>query len=138
MVSEEALGYLENVIDTLLEENKNKIEFNKANNYDCELLEERKKDLEGYKQALLEAQEQEKENATYRQLGGRLGCPLCVLLKARKNKRIFLNRANKYVKIIDISIYDEPYIKYLDDLYASSVLLKEYKKSWWLKKDKTE
>ena len=45
------------MIDTLLVENKNKIEFNKVNNYDCELLEERRKDLESYKQALLKAQE---------------------------------------------------------------------------------
>lgn len=56
----EALKYLENMIDTFLVENKNKIEFNKVNNYDCELLEERRKDLESYKQALIKAQEQGK------------------------------------------------------------------------------
>jgi len=49
----EALG---RIIDTLLEENKNKIEVSKANGYDCELLEERRKDLESYKQALIKAQ----------------------------------------------------------------------------------
>lgn len=63
---------------------------------------------------------------------------LCVLLKAKKNKKIFLNRANKYVKIIDISIYDKPRITYLDGLHSSVLFLTEYKKSWWLKKDKTE
>ncbi len=56
----EALEDLENMVDTFLVENKNKIEFNKVNNYDCELLEERRKDLESYKQALLKAQEQAK------------------------------------------------------------------------------
>ena len=53
------LEALERIIDTLLEENKNKIEVSKANGYDCELLEERRKDLESYKQALIKAQEQD-------------------------------------------------------------------------------
>ncbi len=62
----EALKYLENMIDTLLEENKNKIEVSKANGYDCELLEGRRKELESYKQALIKAQEQEIDITRYK------------------------------------------------------------------------
>jgi hypothetical protein len=73
------LEALEKMIDSDLVENKNKIKVSKVNNYDCELLEERRKQLEAYKQALLKAQEQEKENEILKEIIKSLfdrGCPL--------------------------------------------------------------
>lgn len=87
--SNKALEYLENMIDTFLVENKNKIEVSKANNYDCELLEERRKDLESHKQALIKAREQEK------------------VLKIIKKKCLYTDNLNYVAVCINYDMYKE-------------------------------
>lgn len=120
-------------------------------------------DLSVIKDALIKAQEQEKENAKYKQLEEQLGCPLEVLFKALDEGFIC---EMFVVKHDDYKDYPEKWeqwkkesnnekqwitnIKYLNfnlwykiiyfskgDTYME-VWLEDYKKTWWLKEDKSE
>ena len=74
-----------------------------------------------------------------------LGCPLEVLGKASNQKQIYVKKFNMYVEIRNIAIYEQatrPYIEYLyrdvNKVKVREVWIDEYKKTWWLKEDKSE
>ena len=74
-----------------------------------------------------------------------IGCPLEVLGKASNQKQIYVKKFNMYVEIRNIVIYEQatrPYIEYfyrdVNKVKVREVWIDEYKKTWWLKKDKSE
>lgn len=106
-----------------------------------EILKEYRKDyLDRLKNLEKYSQQQEKENAEYKQLEEKLGCPLDVFFKAFDGmyiiddwhdlyfaKPIFINgkfKIEQHYGVYDVATY------YLE--------LRDYKKTWWLKKDKSE
>ena len=114
-------------------------------------LEDKPKELntiDTIKQALLKAQELEKENAEYKQLEEEIGCPLEVFLKALgkgfycpKNLggKEFVLSSNNYQTQKFKNINDEWTISLIDsNVVVASIHLKDYKKTWWLRKDKSE
>lgn len=67
-----------------------------------------------------------------------LGCPLEVVFKALANGVYYEDVANcmKYMAV-DLHLnLDGEYVLYFDD--EEYLLTKNYKKTWWLKKDKSE
>lgn len=67
-----------------------------------------------------------------------LGCPLEVIFKALTNGVYYEDVANcmKYM-VVDLHLNLEgEYVLYFDD--EEYLLTKNYKKTWWLKKDKSE
>ena len=67
-----------------------------------------------------------------------LGCPLDVVFKALQNGVYYEDVANrmKYM-VVDLHLNVEgEYVLYFDD--EEHLLTKNYKKTWWLKKDKSE
>ena len=95
--------------------------------------------LNTIKQALLKAQEQEKENARYKQLEEQLGCPLEVRERALTNgiyiKNIYGDMVNFKVMLVYKNKELGYYFRIIND---GAVLLKDYKKTWFLKEDKSE
>lgn len=70
-----------------------------------------------------------------------LNCPLDILFKAIKQEKIGWHE--QWCKIFIVSIYEEstrPYIEVIckDYNYHRLAFINEYKKSWWLKEDKSE
>lgn len=102
------------------------------------LIEELEQYYTTIKQALLKAQKLEKENAKYKQLEEQIGCPLEVVFKALKNG-IFTKDlpSEKIVKWYGrLSNVETEW--YLSDDNKVCINLKGYKKTWWLKEDKSE
>lgn len=67
-----------------------------------------------------------------------LGCPLEVVFKALQNGVYYEDIANcmKYMPVdLHLNLEGE-YVLYFDD--EEYLLTKNYKKTWWLKKDKSE
>lgn len=67
-----------------------------------------------------------------------LGCPLEVVLKALQNGIYYEDVANcmKYI-VVDLHFSLEgDFVLYFDD--DECLLARNYKKTWWLKKDKSE
>lgn len=93
------------------------------------------------KETLLKAQENEKEIAKYKQLEKDLGCPLDVRLWVNCNTVIYDEEGNEY-SVEDV--YKDNFICYngqCDDFgcdYEFTFNWSDYKKTWWLKKDKEE
>ena len=128
-----------------------------------EIKEEVRKDINTIKQALLKAQEQEKENAKYKQLEEELGCPLEVLFKAlnegflcekfvikQDNYKDYPEKWEQWKKEYNNELQHIGNTKYLNlnmwykiiyfskgDTYME-IWLEDYKKIWWLKEDKSE
>lgn len=78
------------------------------------------------------------ENVKYKDLEEQLGCPLEVVVKALKNGVYYEDVANcmKYM-VVDLSFNLEgDFVLYFDD--EERLLARNYKKTWWLKKDKSE
>lgn len=84
--------------------------------------------------SLLKAQDLEKENAKYRQLEEQLGCPLDVRCNVFYNSTIYNCLGYKMtVK----ETYDGHFIAVIEnDIFSFDY--KDYKKTWWLKEDKSE
>ena len=83
-------------------------------------------------------EKQEKENSKYKQLEEQLGCPLDVVFKALTNGVYYEDVANcmKYM-VVDLHLNLEgEYVLYFDD--EEYLLTKNYKKTWWLMKNKEE
>ena len=98
------------------------------------------------------------ENKMYKQLEQDLGCPLDVVFKAIENGIVIIGDIDKYdcmtlwldktkeVLIGEKRDFEEPIlIKYNDwcfscnsGSYRGCVRLKDYKKTWWLKEDRSE
>ena len=97
-------------------------------------------------QALIKAQEQEKENAEYKQLEEELGCLLKVIRQLFKQDFIYFkypaNVQVMKVKVIKRLSYgsnpDWYFTCIYDNLDFIYISLKDYKKTWWLKEDKSE
>ena len=103
-------------------------------------------EFETIKQALIKAQEQEKENTRYKQLEEQLGCPLEVIEQLFSQDFIYFKYpANVQIMKVKVCkglsygtnlgwhvtcIYDNIVFEYLS--------LKDYKKTWWLKEDRSE
>ena len=71
-------------------------------------------------------------------LEDQLGCPLDVVFKALQNGVYYEVVANcmKYM-VVDLSFnFSGDFILYFDD--EEYLLVRNYKKTWWLKKDKSE
>ena len=110
------------------------------------------------KQALLKAQEQEKENAEYKYLEKQLGVSLDMILNLMKNSNtldehchtqdIYFDYKGKLISgsfikleynnefIINVEtdeMFDSPY-----DTDDYDLKVKDYKKTWWLREDKSE
>ena len=74
-----------------------------------------------------------------------LGCPLEVVGKASKKQQIYVAKFKMYVEVRNIVIYEQatrPYIEYfyrdVNKFKVKEVWIDEYKKTWWLKEDKSE
>ena len=77
-------------------------------------------------------------NAKYKDLEEQLGCPLEVVVNALKNGVYYEDVANcmKYM-VVDLHCNLEgDFVLYFDD--EECLLARNYKKTWWLKKDKSE
>ena len=77
----------------------------------------------------------------YRELEKQLGCPLEVLFKAFKNGNIWVNKNEQIVNICDFYLDCNGcgyWFLSIGKGYYDIVGLKDYKKTWWLKKDKSE
>lgn len=74
----------------------------------------------------------------YKYLEEQLGCPLEVVLKALQNGIYYEDVANcmKYM-VVDLHCNLEgDFVLYFDD--EESLLVRNYKKTWWLKKNRDE
>ena len=91
--------------------------------------------------SLLKAQELEVENAKYKQLEEELGCQIDVIAKLRKANYIYRDDGVGF-GFIGINFNDEDkLILYNDDecnTFTSDLRLVDYKKTWFLRKDKSE
>ena len=92
-------------------------------------------------QALLKAQELEVENSKYKELEEGIGCPVDVIAKLRKTNYIYRDDGIVF-GFIGINFNDEDkLILYNDDewnTFTSDLRLIDYKKTWFLRKDKSE
>ena len=84
-------------------------------------------------------------NAKYNDLEEEIGCPLEVVGKASKKQQIYVAKFKMYVEVRNIVIYEQatrPYIEYfyrdVNKFKVKEVWIDEYKKTWWLKEDKSE
>lgn len=103
--------------------------------------------------------DKDKTHAIFNKLGKledleeELGCPLEVIFKAIKDGVIYtedkqgldVKEKDCYFKIFKINIYEldtypniEYYYTIRNETHIGFVLLKDYKKTWWLKEDKSE
>lgn len=96
-------------------------------------------DYDLLEQYILKAQERENENARYKQLEEQLGCPLEVRERALTNgiyiKNIYGDMVNFKVMLVYKNKELGYYFRIIND---GAVLLKDYKKTWFLKEDKSE
>ncbi len=109
------------------------------------------------KNYILKAQEQEKENAKYKQLEEEIECPLEVIIKACRDgiygyRKIYDGANAKEIEVFDkfdvcfdgYSLWNEYEYEYnYDETFKVSPIsnefhLSDYKKTWWLKADKSE
>ncbi|MBO7212560.1 MAG: hypothetical protein J6V44_16380 [Methanobrevibacter sp.] len=91
------------------------------------------------KQALLKAQENEKEIAKYKQLKKDLNCPLEVVFKALMNGIYIENIYDEMTNFkCRLTYKNEELGWYFNFINNGYVLLKDYKKTWWLKENKEE
>ena len=101
------------------------------------------------RQALLKAQEQEKENIKYKTLEEEIGCPLEVLFKLAKQRHFYYEENDELhlINCFDIELFnnkiyfDSNWIDYdieLGDFGTIELPLNEYGKTFWLRKDKSE
>ena len=77
-------------------------------------------------------------NAKYKDLEEQLGCPLEVVVKALKNGVYYevVDNCMKYM-VVDLSFNcSGDFILYFDD--EEYLLARNYKKTWWLKKNREE
>lgn len=107
-----------------------------CNRSDCNDDKEMNDCLDTIKQVLLKAQEQESENAKYKQLEEQLGIDLLILFKALNNG-VYYRNAQKEI------CFAKPKSLALTNLslrvnYSTYKWLYDYKKTWWLKEDKSE
>lgn len=86
------------------------------------------------KQALLKAQENEKEIAKYKQLEKDLGCPLDVVLKALKYGIYQEDGGRRKLPFIE---YNSGTNKFYFG-FGTYCNVEDYKKTWWLKENKEE
>ena len=77
----------------------------------------------------------------YKSIEQELGCPLDIIFKAIKQGKIWWHE--QWCKIFIVAVYEDstrPYIEVIckDYNYHRLAFIDEYKKSWWLKKDRSE
>ncbi len=97
------------------------------------------KEIEEIKQFLLKAQEMEKEITKYKQIKEQLGCPLEVVERAIKNG--IYNGVPEYISAVGlVYMLGRFYLTCFDENGKpdGSYLISEYKKTWWLKEDRSE
>lgn len=78
------------------------------------------------------------QNSKYSELEEQLGCPLNVVVKALQNGVYYEDVANcmRYM-VVDLHFnLDGDFVLSFD--YEERLLARNYKKTWWLKKDKSE
>ena len=107
-----------------------------------EIKEEVRKDINTIKQALLKAQEQEKENAKYKQLEKQMGCSLNIILKLIDQNELYYQFFDEFqhwnsIKV-DLRKKVVWFCKQVGGHYACSQPLSNYGKTFWLRKDKSE
>lgn len=101
------------------------------------------------RQALLKAQEQEKENAKYKRLEQELGCPLEVLARVLLNNYFYdiygniieadigyINQEGTTGIVMSVEEWENGNYVYGES--NTAIYLKDYKKTWWLKESKEE
>lgn len=105
--------------------------------------------------ALLKAQEQEKENAEYKHLEEQLGCDFEFIFKVLKAPKIYIEGMNVRSEYDDKFKFNSKSNNYILNPYAIDgknpeflfvdrwgygydLRLSDYKKTWWLKEDKSE
>ena len=79
--------------------------------------------------------------AKYRKLEEEIGCPLEVVFKAFKNGNIWVNKNEQIVNVYDFYLDCNNcgyWFLSIGKGYYDIVGLKDYKKTWWLKEDKSE
>ncbi len=99
------------------------------------------KDLETIKQTLFKSQEMEKENARYKQLEEQIGCPLEVRCKVVSDSHIYDENGIEYdVVYIHKEYFDceDPLDNDIGYTKLCAFEWKDYKKTWWLKADRSE
>lgn len=87
------------------------------------------------KQSLLKSQEQEKEFNEYKQLEEQIGCPLETYVKLHNKAHIY-DAKGKSLKVLHI-MGDTVVVRKIPGRKIF-LLLNKYKKTWWLKADKSE
>ena len=113
-----------------------------------ELYDTYKNELTTIKQSLLKAQEMKKENSRYKQLEEQLGCPLEVVITPYfKRGKLEVFYRGKMREVIRVVAFEEATRPYMDVFYRDNekeqfkvrtIWLDDYKKTWWLRKDKCE
>lgn len=95
--------------------------------------------------ALINAQDIKEENTRYKNLEEELGCPLEVVFKAINQDYIYfkylanwVGRKVKVIKSIKLGIKGYYIEIIIDNMAFETVWLKDYKKTWWLKEDRSE
>ena len=73
------------------------------------------------------------QNTKYKDLEEQLGCPLEVIIRALKDG-IYNKRGFHY----EVILYEDVLCAYPIDVYDESWELSNYKKTFWLKEDKSE
>lgn len=91
-------------------------------------------DYDLLEQYILKTQERENENARYKQLEEQLGCPLEVVFKALKQDYIY-TKSGKHSRI-EFGVYGFEWCICYG--LRTQIRVDDYKKTWWLKKDKSE
>lgn len=79
----------------------------------------------------------------YEDLEEQIGCPLEVIIKAQINKKIYVNSEYYKDKTCEIEISKDNFFpnfefKSFTDDYMYDYYFKDYKKTWWLKEDRSE
>ena len=104
-------------------------------------------DLRDIEQSLIKAQEQEKENTKYKKLEDQLGCSLELFIEALNKGFYFYTKIRGKDYILNSNDYTVAPLKNINNQWifniisedaSVSVQLKDYKKTWWLKEDKSE
>ena len=130
----EALDSLEEIISYY---NEPQYELGGGYSYKNELLESCGEEVNTVKQALLKAQEVEKENQKYKQLEEQLGCQLEKFLTVNEIYSDLEDGTIKKYEIIGIN-FCEKKIYFWMSFVPMSVDFTDYKKYYWLKEDKSE
>jgi len=136
----ECVNYIENKLGDL------RYECERMKSHKCDDLFIQEHIFTTIKQTLIKAQEQEKENTKYKKLEDQLGCSLELFIEALnkgfyfytkiRGKDYILN-SNDYT-VAPFNINNQWSFHIISEDAYVSVQLKDYKKTWWLREDKSE